>query len=1554
MIKRMNLTPRPMLPQPLLPLVALLLAISCAGGWATWYSENVESGADLIMMDLRWPWWPSGTYFANWNSSFNPKPNNLSFYAGFTSYVPDGPGQTPNPDTARQGSFRPGSVWTFWGSDAAGTPVRFTDVAPNLFIKNDYGGEGSSGTTGAEVWPFLRRQRWYTMLGRVWQPVGGGGQALVGRWIKDHASGQWHLIGVARLPIPATSFTGNSGFLEPLTSEKAVRSLHRRLGYFRKDGQWRKSDTIGIDKTQYVIVNTVAEEGHEYAAIEYAQRPDLLPRQLTGAPLAGDQKHLFTVKQPDRPVLDQPAVTNARALEVGGQIAVSWEVPPTASPAFSFKVEVFDNPRCQGEPKVVKEERNPTQRDVLVVAPVHPATVRLTITDLFDQTTPPVVVSPAMVKVAAPAPVTSPTIAGLAYELYHKDSKRRVNYFDPPLQKPDEQHIWLTLEELSQGKLARRGLARGFDLGVRENRDHGYALTFQGLLRVPTDGAYIFRAQIDGAFRFQLDGSDLLVWDGQHGTTERAAVRVLAAGEHPLSVTHVYDALPARNFSLEWEGPGFARQPIPLAALRVVEDGSFPRPVVQAEAPGDGTGHVTVTTQVRRQVVNRTSLFLGSLQLAESHGASLDYRGPLPAGTNTLWARIVFDGNHTVDSTPQRLFVTGQLVSAEWTVRNVGDAKATAGLWQTGAGGFHFFGNGMHTVTRRITGDFTATCLIEAYNGSKGEPVNRRAWVGLAALEHGERLNWEWGQHFYLVQTAADGLRSSADFSDLGAGRISSYELPKNHPWLRIVRQGNVWTAWSSAEGTHWELGAYQFKKAPPQMDAGLFFSALPQEARAHYQARVSEFSIEPGVMPETAPPLPAVAQHTSGDRLTGVVMARSDARVVVVRSSSAGLLRSTDGGATWAPANGSLAGPDLAVRSVALHPENPLIMLRAGGRGAEGRLWKTTDGGQTWTQLALAGDFDGAGPSALCGEVVAFDLKTPHTLYVGCESKGFFKSTDGGETWHCLGLAGERITAVTVWPWERYYPAVARGKTELCVTTCPDRWMTLLGRGAPAVRTPATTARSYISPDSVRSLSVLDERSDTGFYNVAFDKATQTAREMGYATAHGFQHNAGGHMSLFPEAKCLETLRPFTAVAATARGDQKFGRFIAQALDPVVPGRLSHSERWAFEWSWLPAQGTVPQGGLIAASGDSHLGDQWWFVHTDGLYASPDGGRHLAKVLDASGQASGWEMGPFVKNRVPILSPNPDSRFPCPVLGKEVRWEAQNVYNPAAVVRAGKVHLLYRADDRNPALKWGRTCRIGMAWSEDGIHFTRHPTPVLYPDNDEWKPYEWEGGCEDLHVVEGEDGLYYLNYTTWNGQRDTVSVATSRDLIHWTKHGPAFRKAGMIGGRSGVVVSKRVGDRLVAAKLNDKYWMYYTHPCALAWSDNLIDWTPAGKAVWPGGGREAGAIALLRDDGILLMTQGGHPSLGAWVLRQALIARHDLKTVLKEQREPFLYPEYDWEKQGFTANTTVANTLVPFHGKWWLYYGGADRCIGVATFTPEAQSPFSLAELEAPKEPAK
>jgi len=1196
--------------KPVLAFAILSLLISREAAWATWYGEGVESGADIIMMDLRWPWWPSGTYYANWNTGVKPQ-GGISFYAGFLGGLEDGPGHTPNPDEGLQEAFRPGSVWSFWGGDKDGNPVRFIDVAPNLCFKNAYGGEGCNASLHSEVWDFIQCKRWYTMLARLWQPTDPeADHSYIGRWIKDIENNRWHLIGIARLPVRAESFSGNSGFIETLSDVRVVRPLDRRLGYFRKDGAWRKSDEISINKTLYVVLNVIPEGDHEYIGIEYAAKPDLLPQRLKGEPVRGDRKNVVRAKQPDQPSLDKPAVRNVKAEWTGRQVAVSWEIPESASPAFAYRIEVFGNPNCAGLPVAVEEERLPSARRAIVDATVENPTVRLTVIDVFDQAAPPTTVAASPTQLLPAREPSAQTMPGLAYTLYQSPKKG------------DGKTCWAKLYELQDGRLVRQGLSRGFDLSVNESLKAGYALVFDGLLRVPEDGVYIFYGQIDGAYRIQVDGQDVIVRDEQAGTTEQAGFCRLSKGDHSFKVTYLYGRLLAHNFNMDWEGPRMPRQSISIESLHVADDGVYPVPEITSESFGDGTGRVALNVDRRGHIVNEAAIYLGRYRIAEAKGAGVTYEGPLPSGTNTFWCRVVYDGDRTADIDSGALTVTGTPVSPEWTVRNIGEQRALAGLWQTGPRAFTFFGNGMHAAVQRISGDFTATCRIEDYSR---EGVNWRAWVGIAAFQDTRRINWQWGQSFYLVQTSKDGKKSSPDNDDLGGSRVSSYPFPQDHPWVRICREGNVWTAWTSADGKQWELGGYHVKNAPREMDVGLFVSAIQQDARAYYNTKVSELSVQPGVLPECTPPPPVAATNTAGDRLTGVMMARSDESVVVVRSTAKGLLKTVDSGKTWRAINGDLTGAANAVRSVAIHPTDPAIMLRAAGRVVDGKwkggLWRTADGGTSWRKIGFEGDFDGAGPSALCGEVIAFDLKNPETAYIGTESKGCFKSTDAGETWTSLGLTGERITSVVVWPWEYVNPVAARGESHLCVTTCPDKWMPLLGRGGPSITTGGKTAKSYVSHDNVKSLKVYHERDELGLYNVAFDRMCQTPDNMRYATSYGLQHNVGRNMFAFPEAKHLEWMRPFTAVYGACLPGSKNGRCIAQSLEPVDPSRLSVSQSWAFNWHWVRIKGDVPRGGLIAVTGEHHVGETWWFVYTDGLYCSWDGGKTLVKVLSATGR---------------------------------------------------------------------------------------------------------------------------------------------------------------------------------------------------------------------------------------------------------------------------------------------------------------------------------------------
>src|SRR6187455_2602958 len=152
------------------------------------------------------------------------------------------------------------------------------------------------------------------------------------------------------------------------------------------------------------------------------------------------------------------------------------------------------------------------------------------------------------------------------------------------------------------------------------------------------------------------------------------------------------------------------------------------------------------------------------------------------------------------------------------------------------------------------------------------------------------------------------------------------------------------------------------------------------------------------------------------------------------------------------------------------------------------------------------------------------------------------------------------------------------------------------------------------------------------------------------------------------------------------------------------------------------------------------------------------------------------WALLPFTKadDANPVLLPDTTSTFYCPVRKDTVQWEEKDVFNPAAVVRNDTVFLLYRAEDSIG--KFAGTSRIGIAWSTDGLHFTKHPTPVLYPDNDSAKIYEWEGGCEDPRIVEDENGTYYMTYTAYDGDKARLLIASSKDLYHWTKHGHVFK----------------------------------------------------------------------------------------------------------------------------------------------------------------------------------
>jgi predicted GH43/DUF377 family glycosyl hydrolase len=254
-----------------------------------------------------------------------------------------------------------------------------------------------------------------------------------------------------------------------------------------------------------------------------------------------------------------------------------------------------------------------------------------------------------------------------------------------------------------------------------------------------------------------------------------------------------------------------------------------------------------------------------------------------------------------------------------------------------------------------------------------------------------------------------------------------------------------------------------------------------------------------------------------------------------------------------------------------------------------------------------------------------------------------------------------------------------------------------------------------------------------------------------------------------------------------------------------------------------------------------------------------------------------------------PVLTPDTNATFHCPIIGN-VKWEAKDVFNPAALVRHDTVFLLYRAEDK--VGKFAGTSRIGLAWSVDGLHFTKHPVPVLYPDNDSLKKYEWEGGCEDPRVVVDETGVYYLTYTAYDGDKARLMIASSKDLYHWNKYGPAFSKAydGKFlnqWSKSGSIICKYKNGKAIATRINGSYWMYWGDTkIFLAHSADLVHWVPlvdANMNLIPAFGSrkgkfdsdlvEPGPPAMLTSHGILLIYNSRNvPSKGDKTLPRSFL----------------------------------------------------------------------------------
>lgn len=155
---------------------------------------------------------------------------------------------------------------------------------------------------------------------------------------------------------------------------------------------------------------------------------------------------------------------------------------------------------------------------------------------------------------------------------------------------------------------------------------------------------------------------------------------------------------------------------------------------------------------------------------------------------------------------------------------------------------------------------------------------------------------------------------------------------------------------------------------------------------------------------------------------LLSIAVSPSNPSIIFTGSSDGFVFKTTDGGATWTRVGGGIfAGK--RINDIIINPTNDqevYVFLNAtSGR----RILRTTNGGLNWSSVT------GSLPSGLAGLSLAVDFSTtPHVMYVGTDY-GVYYSTDDGATWNQAPMPQLAIYELKIDTANNYIVAATHGR---------------------------------------------------------------------------------------------------------------------------------------------------------------------------------------------------------------------------------------------------------------------------------------------------------------------------------------------------------------------------------------------------------------------------------------------------------------------------------------------------------------------------------------------
>lgn len=290
--------------------------------------------------------------------------------------------------------------------------------------------------------------------------------------------------------------------------------------------------------------------------------------------------------------------------------------------------------------------------------------------------------------------------------------------------------------------------------------------------------------------------------------------------------------------------------------------------------------------------------------------------------------------------------------------------------------------------------------------------------------------------------------------------------------------------------------------------------------------------------------------------------------------------------------------------------------------------------------------------------------------------------------------------------------------------------------------------------------------------------------------------------------------------------------------------------------------------------------------------------------------------------------------------------WESKATFNPAAFESDGKIHILYRAIGEDDSSV------LGYAYSYDGLNIEGRPTYHIYkrffnynenmPKIDYISGGGWSGGCEDPRLVLIDDTVYMI-FTAFDGWGSVRLALTSIKLEDFKKKKWNWKKAVMIS-PPGQINKNWV---IFPEKINGKFAIMHSfYPNILIDYFDSLDELDGKKFIksnntrpvdhtrgWDSWFRGVGPSPIKTKDGWLIIYHAmDHKNPDRYRMGAMLLDLKDPTKILYRSNSPILEPEEDYENNGHKWGVIYACGAVVKSGELFVYYGGADKYVCVAT----------------------